>query len=261
MNKLKGMLAAALDVPVTSLSAGSLQPVKVAIIDSGIDSSHPDLAGRIESAFWCRPDDAGKIVTEKMPPNSNNDAYGHGTAVASIISRIAPNTQFMDIRVLGANTLGAPEALLAGIDHVNYSDAILMNISVAVGEAYAGRMLPLVERARYRGKMIVAATRNRPLEDEGYPASLTHSIGVGNAGRGPEREWRWRRDVIEFMGYGVDVPVAASGGGYTTQTGTSFATPIICGMVALILGTYPDMTLYEVKTLLKAFATEPLRVS
>jgi subtilisin family serine protease len=254
---LKGFLAKALDVPVSALAAGALQPVKIAIIDSGIDSAHPDLAGKVEAAFWCKPERGRKITTLPMPPNTNNDAYGHGTAVASIIARIAPNTSFIDIRVLGANTLGAPDALLAGIDHANYTDVRLMNISVAVGEAYAKRMLPLIDRAHHRGKMIVAATRNRPLEDEGYPASMVHSIGVGNAGRGPEREWRWRRDIIEFMGYGVDVPVAASGGGYTTQTGTSFATPIICGIVALMLGAHPDLTLYEVKALLKAFAVEP----
>lgn len=259
MTSLKGLLARALDVPVAALSIDALAPVKVAVIDSGIDSSHPELAGKVESAFWCRPTKEGGIETLAMPPATNNDAYGHGTGVASIIARIAPNVSFIDIRVLGADTLGAPEALLAGIDHVNYTDVRLMNISVAVGEAYAARMLPLVDRAHHRGKMIVSATRNRPLEDEGYPASMVHSIGVGNAGRGPEREWRWRRDVIEFLGYGVDVPVAASGGGYTTQTGTSFATPIICGIVALMLGTYPDLTLYEVKALLKAFASEPGR--
>lgn len=261
MSSLKGLLAAALDVPVSALSAGQLRPVKVAIIDSGVDSSHPELAGKVESAVWCKTERGRKITIMPMPPNTNNDAYGHGTAVASIIARIAPNTTFIDIRVLGANSLGTPQALLEGIDHANYTDVRLMNISVAVGAAYAARMLPLMDRAHHRGKMIVAATRNRPFQDEGYPASMAHSIGVGNAGRGPEREWRWRRDVIEFMGYGVDVPVAASGGGYTTQTGTSFATPIICGMVALILGTYPDMSLFEVKTLLKAFAVEPARTA
>lgn len=259
MTVIKGLLARAMDVPIEALATARLQPIKVAIIDSGVDSSHPDLIGKVESAFWCKTERGRKIVTQSLPPHTNNDAYGHGTAVASIIARIAPNASFIDIRVLGANTLGTPQALLAGIDHANYTDVRLINISVAVGEAYAARMLPLVDRAHHRGKMIVAATRNRPLEDEGYPASMVHAIGVGNAGRGPEREWRWRRDVIEFLGYGVDVPVAASGGGYTTQTGTSFATPIICGVVALMLGAHPDLTLYEVKALLKAFAAEPAK--
>jgi subtilisin family serine protease len=52
----------------------------------------------------------------------------------------------------------------------------------------------------------------------------------------------------------VDVPVAAAGGGYTTMTGTSFATPIMCGHVALLMGAYPGLTPFEIKTLLKAFA-------
>ena len=67
----------------------TLEPVTVAVVDSGIDATHPQLAGRIAQAFRVVP--AGKkqrIVKGPVPRNA--DVYGHGTAVASIICRIAP---------------------------------------------------------------------------------------------------------------------------------------------------------------------------
>jgi subtilisin family serine protease len=253
---LQGILARALAVPVSALAAGRLGPVTVAVIDSGIDATHPDLAGRVAESLAVTADPDGHTTITPTDPAANNDTYGHATAVASIIGRIAPNTRFIDIRVLGSNNHGSADALLAGIDHANYGPAGLMNISVAVGEAYVPRLMPLTDMAYRRGKIIVAATRNAPLEDEGYPASIVPCIGVGNARQGPEDQWRYQRDVIEFLAHGVDVPIAVAGGGYSTQTGTSFATPIVTGIVALMLGAHPGLTPFEVKALLKAFAAE-----
>ncbi len=95
-----------------------------------------------------------------------------------------------------------------------------------------------------------------PLQDEGFPASLIPCVGVDNEGEGPEGSWLYRNEVIEYSAYGVNVPVAAHGGGYTTMTGTSFATPIMCGFVALLLGAHPGLRPFEVKALLKAAAAE-----
>jgi subtilisin family serine protease len=256
VNHLDGILSRALQAPIADFVSRPLQPVKVAIIDSGIDASHPEIAGRVHSGVICSATADGKVEIIPVDPTANNDTYGHGTAVASIIARIAPHASFIDIRVLGGNNLGSADAMLAGFAFANRSEANLMNMSLAVGETYLPRLIPLTDQAYRRGKIVVAATRNRPLEDEGYPASIIPVIGVGNAGRGPEQSWRYRRDVIEFLGHGVDVPVAAAGGGYTTQTGTSFATPIVAGIVALLLGAHPELTPFEVKALLKAFAEE-----
>jgi subtilisin family serine protease len=93
-----------------------------------------------------------------------------------------------------------------------------------------------------------------PLQDEGYPAALIPCVGVDNEGAGPEGSWLYRNDVIEYSAHGENVPVAAHGGGYTTMTGTSFATPIMCGHVALLLGAHPELRPFEVKAILKAMA-------
>jgi subtilisin len=252
----EGLLKRALDVPPGELSKTDLAPVIVAVLDSGIDGSHPALNGRVIRGMTFEADAEGNVTERESDPTQNNDLYGHGTGVASIIARIAPNTRFIDLRVLGGNNRGSGEAMIAGFEHAVRSEANLFNMSLAASEKYVPRLSVLAEDAYRRGITIVASRRNMPLQDEGFPAALIPCVGVDNEGKGLEGSWLYRNDVIEYSAHGVDVPVAAHGGGYTTMTGTSFATPIMCGHVALLLGAYPGLRPFEVKTLLKAMAAE-----
>jgi subtilisin family serine protease len=252
----EGPLKRALDTPIDELSKSALAPVVVAVLDSGIDGSHPDLAGRVVRGMAFEADAEGNVASRDSDPTQNNDLYGHGTGVASIIARIAPNARFIDLRVLGGNNRGSGEAMIAGFEHAVRSEARLFNMSLAASEKYLPRLSALAEDAYRRGISIVASRRNMPLQDEGFPAALIPCVGVDNEGQGPEGSWLYRNDVIEYSAHGVDVPVAAHGGGYTTMTGTSFATPIMCGHVALLLGAHPELRPFEVKALLKAMAAE-----
>jgi subtilisin family serine protease len=254
MNLARAVLARAISVPIEELSKGNLAPVDVAVLDSGIDGSHPDLAGRVVHGMMFEADDAGEVQRRETDPGANNDLYGHGTGVSSIIGRIAPNARFIDVRVLGGNNRGSGEALVAGFAYAVGSEAGLLNMSLAASEKFAPRMNAICEKAYRKGTAIVAARRNMPLQDEGFPAALIPCVGVDNCGRGPEARWQYENHVIEYAAHGVDVPVAAHGGGYTTMTGTSFATPIMCGFVALLLGAYPGLRPFEVKAVLKAMA-------
>ena len=122
------------------------------------------------------------------------------------------------------------------------------------------RLAPLCDRAYRLGKPIVAACRNMPLIDEGFPAALIPCIGVDNMGAGPLDRWGYRTEIIEFAANGEDIPAAAAGGGKTTVTGSSFATPIVAAHVCLLLGAFPGLRPFEIKALLKemsAPAEEP----
>jgi subtilisin family serine protease len=239
---------------LTELPRRRLEPVTVAVVDSGIDATHPQLAGRIVRALRVEP--AGKkqrIVPGAVPRNA--DVYGHGTAVASIICRIAPNARIVDIRVLDPDNICTGETLLEGFRHAIDSDARLINMSLAASAKFARPLRELCETAYRRNRVVVASRRNMPLTDEGFPAEVATCIGVNSAKFTSQFQVAFQRDrVIEFAAHGEEVVVAAPGGGETTLTGTSFAAPAVSGLCALLLGACPDLRPFDLKSLLRAFS-------
>jgi subtilisin family serine protease len=249
-------LLSALDVKFPDLTSRPLEPVTVAVIDSGIDATHPALAGKVLEAYAVEKSGAEyQVVQGPVPVNA--DLYGHGTAVASIICGLAPNARLMDIRVLDTLNVGAGEALLAGFRYAVAQKIRILNMSLAAKAIFAEKLHALCETAYYQNQLVVAARRNMPLTDDGFPAQLSSSIGVDLGKFLSQFHLKFHPDrPIEFMAHGEEVTVAAAGGGYTTMTGTSFATPAISGICALLAGAYPDLRPFEVKSILRWFAEE-----
>ncbi len=236
------------------LAQEELDPVDIAIVDSGIDSSHPDLQGRVVSArrFFL---DGQVVSSQELPTDADNDAYGHGTAVASIIARMAPNARIHDIRVLELGNQGSGLCLLEGFRHAIEQNYKVVNLSLAVASKFSEELSAACEDAYYQGQIVVAAKRNVPITNQGIPAEFASTISVDCA----EQDDPWKivfmaGNRIEFMAQGEQVVVAAKGGGYTTLTGTSFATPVIAALCTLYAGKAPQLRPFEAKTLLKQHA-------
>jgi subtilisin family serine protease len=237
------------------LALRELEPVDVAVVDSGVDATHPDLQGRVVRAFLVEMDGEEAKLCEQ-PLGQNLDAYGHGTAVASIIAKVAPNARIHDVRVLNPGNVGAGKALLRGFQHAIEQRIRIVNMSLAATAKFACQLHELCERAYRNNQVVVAAKRNMPLADNGYPAEISSCISVDMAKFASDMQLQFRDDhAIEFVGNGEDVKAAAAGGGYTTLTGTSFATPAVSGLCALLVGGYRDLRPFDVKALLRAFAT------
>jgi subtilisin len=244
----------AIDCKLEELADHPLQPVEIAVLDSGIDSTHPDLKGFIIDAYSVQKG-ADKWETIGRPAFTNNDVFGHGTAVASIIAKIAPNARIIDIRVLDSNNRGCCEALVEGLRFAVESKAPVINLSLAVKSNLVSKLLDLTEKAYYQGQILVAAKRNIPLGDYGLPAVLSSVISVDNEDFPSPFHFLYRsHHVIEYIARGESITVAAPGGRYTTQSGTSFATPVVSGLCALLFGAYPDIKQFEMKTILKALS-------
>lgn len=236
----------------------ALEPVDVAVLDSGIDATHADLADRIAPALRVDMIEGAATLVEVAGP-TNQDVFGHGTAVASLIAKTAPNARIIDIRVLGSDNKGAGDALLAGLTAAVERKIKIINMSLAATAKFAPQLAALCDTAYRQGQIVVAAKRNMPLADNGYPAELSASISVDRMKLESLSRIVYRANApIEYCAHGEDVVVAAPGGGYTTKTGTSFATPVVSGMCALLLGAYPDLRPFEVKAILKAFAEDQL---
>ncbi len=256
MSLQKGLLARALSASIEDLRNAELAPVTVAVIDSGIDGSHPDLAGRVKKAKIFEAIEEGKVNTRDSDPTQNNDLNGHGTGVASIIARIAPNTSFVDVRVLGGSNRGAGDALIYGFEDAVFGEAKVLNMSLAASDKFVPRMNVICERAYRKGTVIVASRRNMPLQDEGYPAALIPCIGVDNSGKGPEESWQYyrqdhrirrpRRRTFRWP------PMAAATPAYRHQLRHADH----AGFVARLLGAYPGLRPFEVKAVLKAMAKD-----
>lgn len=242
---------------LSRLAEKPLRPVDVAILDSGIDATHPDLAGRVAEAFHFRPE-GDSVARAAVPAGANNDTYGHGTAVASIVARLAPNARLHDLRVLEPGNKGVAACVIAGLRYALERRWRVINLSLAVAEKFSPQLIPLCEKAYFQNQILVASKRNFPFPDVGYPAAYAATIGI-EIGRfdSPFKLVFNPEDTIEFTALGEDITVANVGGGYTTKSGTSFATPVVTSLCTLLLGLYPDLRPFEMKTLLKHNAAAP----
>jgi len=247
------MLWELINEPFDALRQRNLHPVEVSVLDSGIDAAHADLAGSCVDAVAVELNDDGLAVVP-MPPNANNDLFDHGTAVASIVRKVAPNTRIVDVRVLGLSNTGAGDALVAGLKWAIKRRSPIINMSLAASPRFSSKLAALCEVAYRQGQVVVAARRNLPLTDDGFPAELSSAISVDRKTMEFLKIGYRVPDPIEFEAHGDSLVVAAPGGGYAVRTGTSFATPAVAGMCALLLGVDPTLRPFELKTLLKAAA-------
>lgn len=227
--------------------------VSVAVIDSGIDATHPDLSGKVKISVEARKDNM-RIVFD---PSEAGDSAGHGTACAGIINQIAPDVEFYSIKVLGPGGLGDGQAFMAGLEYAIKQRYRLINLSLGTTKPqFFAPLHDLLDRAYQAGCVVVAAANNLP--QPSFPSVFSSSlISVIKSKETDPLNFGFRfGEVIELTAPGVDVRTAWLGGGYRNLTGNSFACPHIVGIIALILEKHPELTPFEVKSALYAIARE-----
>ena len=246
-----------LDLPFAELARRALRPVRVAVLDTGIDASHEALSGRVARATAWRRDGRGGFAPAPLRRGENNDPCGHGTGVAGVIAAFAPNAVLEDVRVLDADGGGHGAVVLEGLRRAVEGDAEIVNVSVAFArDRHWAETSRLLEEAYVRGRIVVAARRNVPRPgDLGLPAELPTAVSV-DAGRfgDPFLLRYFPHARIEFAARGEDVATARAGGGRIRLSGTSLATSAVAAICALLRGANPGLSLFEIKTLLKHHA-------
>jgi len=227
--------------------------VKVAIIDSGVEGSHPVVGGRlVESVTVQIVDDEATVV-----PDEPIDMYGHATACAGIVVGLAPEVDIYSVRVLGADLRGKGAAFLAGLEWAVEQGVQAMNLSLS---SKSERLFPyfheVVDQAYFRHVALVCAVNNVP--GLSFPSTFSSVFSVAaHAVPDAERFFYNPAPPVEWGAWGVDVPIGWKDGGTTVATGNSFAAPHICGFVARILSKHPGLTPFEVKAVLAAIADDP----
>lgn len=219
--------------------------VDVCILDSGIDAGHP-LVGAVESAVAIAAGQGEPAVV----PDDAGDVCGHGTACAGIVRSIAPGCSLHSIRILGERATGSGDLLLAGLRHAIERGFDVVNLSLSTTKRELAHVLhELADAAYFRRSLLVASAHNMPVES--YPWRFSSVVSVGShEGSDPLTWYANPSPPVEFFARGVDVDVAWPGGGTMRCTGNSFAAPHLAGICALIRSSHPELTPFELKSLL-----------
>lgn len=227
--------------------------VSVAIIDSGIDTNHPELQGKVAESVEAESDYKRVFFV----PSEAGDSAGHGTACAGIISSIAPDAELYSIKVLGAGGSGDGQAFLAGLEYAVKRKFRLINLSLGTTKPqFFAPLHDLLDRAYQAGCIVVAAANNLP--QPSFPSVFSSSlISVSKSEETNPFNFGFRfGEVIELTAPGVNVKTTWLNGGYRSLTGNSFACPHIVGIIALLLENYPDLTPFQAKSLLYDIARQ-----
>jgi subtilisin len=225
--------------------------VRVCILDSGVEGGHPAV-GELEGAVAVSVDEDGATLVEE---DAEGDLCGHGTACAGIVRSLAPSCRIFSVRVLGSGYTGSGPVLVAGLRWAVEQGFDVVNMSLSTTKSqFVGVLHELADSAYFRRSILVASAHNMPVES--YPWRFSSVLSVGTHERTDPLAFFYNpRPPVEFFARGVDVDVAWVGGTRLRVTGNSFATPHMSGICALVLGKHPELTPFQLKSVLSLVAT------
>jgi subtilisin family serine protease len=167
-----------------------------------------------------------------------------------VIRAVAPDAELTSVRVLGAGYTGGGEVMLHGLGWAIEQGFPIVNMSLSTTRTkYVERLHELADRAYFKRVLLVASAHNMPVES--FPWRFASVISVGSHEEPDPLTFYYNPSPpVEFFGRGLDLDVAWLGGGTLRCTGNSFATPHIAAICALILGKHPDLTPFQLKSVL-----------
>jgi len=226
--------------------------IPIAILDTGVDSNHPDLQGKLTLGY------------NFFNNNGDwSDVCGHGTKVAGAaaattnngigVSGVAWNNPIIPIRITDTNCYGYYSSMISGITYAADNGARVANISFAIFNGAA-----LSDAAQYmndHGGWVVAAAGNSG-KLENYSEN-PYIISVSATGSTDSiTSWSSYGPYVDFAAPGSSIYTTRNGGTYGYSSGTSFSSPIVAGVVALVLSNDPTMTSAQAYDALKNSAVD-----
>jgi subtilisin family serine protease len=231
------------------LTKGS-SSIKIAVLDSGVDSSHPDLASKIIPGW--------NFVADN---SDTRDSQGHGTAVAGAIAAatnnyigvagVAWSNPIMPLVVLDSSNYASYSDVASAITYAADHGARIINVSLG-GSSASTTLQSAVDYAWNKGAVVFAAASNNSSSTPYYPAACHNVVAVSATTQSDT--------FASFSNYGSWITVSApgdniltttKGGGYGSWYGTSLATPIAAGVGALVFSRNPALSSTQLVNILK----------
>jgi hypothetical protein len=231
--------------------------VVVAVLDSGVNAAHPDLAGRLLQGY--------DFVSNDSNPA---DDFGHGTAVTGTIvaagnnglgvAGVAFGCEVLPVKVMDASGSATHSCIAQGIEYAVQQGARVINLSLG-GDFTSSTLQDAIDYAWSNNVVVVASAGNNGGTVPQYPAACDHVVGV--AATEPDDSKAW------FSSYGSWVALFAPGDNiWTTQrdltnaygrwAGTSFSSPIVAGVAALVASANPSLSNTQIVNILEQTADD-----
>ena len=244
-----------ISAPAAWDSATGSPATTIAIVDTGVDSSHPDLAGRVVAGYDYVNDD----------PDPSDD-HGHGTMCAGVIGANGNNSlgvagtdwaaRLLAVKVLDSSGSGWVSDVADGITYAADHGARIISMSLG-SEVGASTLKSAVDYAYGKGSLLVAASGNEATSSVSYPAAYDNVMAVGATDSSDAlasfSNFGTAQDVVAP---GVSIATTYRGGSYTYFSGTSAATPFVAGLAGLLLAKNPSLTNASVRAAIRAGAVD-----
>ncbi|RME14634.1 MAG: protease [Bdellovibrio sp.] len=236
----------------------------VAVIDTGVDYNHESLKGNVIKGYDFRDNDNDPMdEVGRINP-------GHGTHVAGIIGAtglvnngvigISPTVSIMPVRFLGKDGSGDLVSGIKAIDYAIKNGAKIISASwgATVSRAQAKPLIEAVKRANDAGVIFISAASNDGRNNDQtdvFPANAKFENTISVAASSPDDtkpSWsNYGRHMVDLASPGLNIISTIPGNKYRELSGTSMATPLVSGLVALLAAQKPNITGAEVRSLLQ----------
>ncbi|SPP99478.1 Serine protease, subtilase family [Candidatus Sulfobium mesophilum] len=227
----------------------------IAILDSGVDPAHPDLAGKLVGGYNFRANNT-----------DTHDVYGHGTKVAGSAAAIANNgigvagvaweSTIMPLVVADSTGYATWSALASATTWAADRGVRVLNMSFG-SPTGSSTLQNAINYAWNKGALIFAAAGNSANSTPNFPASGQNVVAVSaTASTDSLASFSSYGSWVDISAPGASILTTTNGGSYGSVSGTSFSSPIAAAVAALVIGTNPSLTNVQVEQILKENADD-----